>query len=136
MKRLLALLVASAVLAAAPAWAHHSAAMFDGTKLVLLRGTVVSFTYLNPHSWIAIEGSPEGTRQPERWDIEATAPQSLARIGITATTLKPGERVTVAIRPLRDGRRAGSLVFFVLADGKAYGADPKDLGLDVAQLKP
>ena len=37
---------------------------------------------------------------------------------------------------MRDGRHAGSLVFFVLTDGKAYGAKPSDFDLDVEKLKP
>jgi hypothetical protein len=132
------LLAASLALMAVPASAHHSAAMFDGTKLVVLRGTVLSFAYLNPHSWISIEGAPDGKGKgpAERWDIEATAPGSLARIGITPATLKPGDKVTAGIRPMRDGRHAGSLVFFVLSDGKSYGAMPSEFGLDVEKLKP
>ena len=129
-------LAAGAAMAAGPALAHHSAAMFDSQKLVVLKGTISSFAYLNPHSWISLEAAPDGKGATKRWDVEATAPQSLLRIGITRDTLKPGDKATVAIRPMRDGRAAGSLVFFVLADGKSYGAKPSDLGLDVDKLKP
>jgi hypothetical protein len=129
-------LIAAAALAA-PAAAHHSAAMFDSSKLVVLRGSIISFSYLNPHSWISVQGAPEGTAEAaKRWDVEATSPSSLARIGVQKETLKPGENVTIAIRPLRDGRAGGSMVFFVTPDGKSYGADPKAVGLDVAKLKP
>ena len=130
------LLCAGALLMAAPASAHHSAAMFDASKLIVLRGAVLSFSYLNPHSWISIQGAPEGSTEVKRWDVEATSPNTLARIGVTKETLKPGEKVTIAIRPLRDGRNAGSMVFFVTPDGKSYGADPSAVGLDVVKLKP
>lgn len=138
MKRYACLSLALAAVAlAAPATAHHSAAMFDSSKLVVLRGEVVSFSYLNPHSWISLKGAPEGsTEAAKRWDVEATSPSSLARIGVQKDTLKPGEKVTMAIRPLRDGRPAGSMVLFVTADGKRYGADPQAVGLDLAKLKP
>jgi hypothetical protein len=129
------LLLAGALLST-PASAHHSAAMFDASKLVVLRGTVVSFSYLNPHSWISVQAAPEGSAEVKRWDVEATSPTALARIGVTKETLKPGEKLTIAIRPLRDGRAAGSMVFFVLPDGKSYGADPGALGLDIAKLRP
>lgn len=136
MKTPLIPVLAAALLAAVPAAAHHSAAMFDGSKLVILRGTVTTFTYLNPHSWISIQGAPEGSAEVKRWDVEATSPTALRRIGVEKETLKSGDKVTIGIRPLRDGRAAGALVFFVTPDGKSYGADPKALGLDVDRLKP
>ena len=136
MKLYLTPAVAAALLAVSPASAHHSAAMFDATKLVVLRGAVVSFSYLNPHSWISVQGAPEGSTEVKRWDVEATSPSTLGRIGVTKDTLKPGDKITIAIRPLRDGRNAGSMVLFVLADGKSYGAEPSAVGLNVADLKP
>jgi hypothetical protein len=36
-----------------------------------------------------------------------------------------GDKVTVGLRPLRDG---GSLVFVITADGKSYGAKPSEAG--------
>src|ERR1044072_8601661 len=133
-----ALVIGAAVLGGSvvPANAHHSTAMFDSTKLVLLRGTVRSFSYMNPHSWISVDGAVEGKDEAARWDVEATSPTTLARIGVTQSTLKPGDKVTMGIRPLRDGRRAGAFVFVVTADGKHYGADPGQLGLKVGELKP
>ena len=44
----------AAVLIAAPAVAHHSAAMFDSAKEVTLQGTVKEFQFTNPHSWIQL----------------------------------------------------------------------------------
>ncbi len=136
MRRLPRLLLAAALLAATPALAHHSVAMFDQSKLVVLRGVVKSFSFINPHSWISIVGSPDGTGDQVRWDVEATSPSTLARLGMTAEALKPGDRVTVAIRPLFDGRRGGSMVLVVGPDGKRYGADPQALGLRLEDLRP
>lgn len=72
----------------------------------------------------------------ERWDIEATAPQTLARMGITPDTLKTGDKVTVGIRPLRDGRRGGVTALVVTADGAPHGPDFEALGLDLKALGP
>jgi Family of unknown function (DUF6152) len=129
-------LAAVAVLAGANAFAHHSFAMFDQHKVDLMRGTLLKFTYLNPHSWISIIGTVDGQGANVRWDIEATSPSTLAQIGIHADTLKPGDKLTVAFHPLRDGRHGGSLVFVVTPDGVAHGAKPEGLGFDLAKLKP
>jgi hypothetical protein len=117
-------------------FAHHSFAMFDSQSVVVLRGTMIKFSYLNPHSWISVMGAVGSDSEGVRYDIEATSPSSLKSIGIQADTLKPGDNVTIAFHPLRDGRRGGSLVFVVTPDGIAHGAKPGDLGFDLATLKP
>lgn len=127
---------AVAALAGAPAFAHHSFAMFDQHKVELVKGTLLKFTYLNPHSWISVIGTLDDQGAPERWDIEATSPSTLAQIGIHADTLKPGDKLTIAFHPLRDGRHGGSLVFVVTPDGAVHGAKPSAFGLDLAKLKP
>ena len=127
MKTLVRMSIIAAVLMGGAAGAHHSAAPFDQTKVVMLVGTVKSFSYINPHSWIALEAAVDGVGELRRWDVEATAPGVLARMGINADTLKPGEQVTVAVRPLRDGRRAGSMIYITKADGHTFGANPADL---------
>ena len=141
MKKLLLGLAAAAAVTVSPVFAHHSAAMFDSTKVVVLRGTLVSFTNMNPHAWISIMGTPDengkpSKKAPERWDVEATAPVILAMQGIQTDTLKAGDKLTIAIRPLRDGRNGGSLVFLVTPDGVPHGAKPEAVGLDIANVKP
>lgn len=135
MKKFVLASVAVAAMAATPTFAHHSFAMFDNEKVTLVRGTLITFTYLNPHSWISVMGSVDNGPS-ERWDIESTAPAILSRQGIRADTLKPGDKLTVGFHPLRDGRRGGSLVFVVTPDGGAHGAKPSDFGLDLQSLKP
>lgn len=118
------------------AFAHHSAAMFDSSRLVVLKGSVLTWTLMNPHAWISVTARVNGAGSSARWDVEATSPTQLAKMGITATTLKPGDKVTVAIRPLRDGRKGGAMVFLITSDGTAHGAKPEDLGLSAESLKP
>lgn len=115
--------------------AHHSAARFDGSKLVVLKGSM-SFTNMNPHAWISVEAKVNGIGKSERWDIESTSTSQLAAMGIKSDTLKPGDKVTVGIRPIRDGRHAGAMVFLITSDGVVHGAKLGDLGLDLPSLKP
>ena len=37
---------------AAPAFAHHSFAMFDAQKTITLEGTVKELEWTNPHAWL------------------------------------------------------------------------------------
>lgn len=136
MKKLCLAFAAIAALVGSIAVAHHSFAMFDAQKVVLVRGTLIKFSYLNPHSWISVLGAVDRGGPPVRWDIEATSPSSLNQIGIYVDTLKPGDKLTIAFHPLRDGRAGGSLVFVVTPDGMAHGAKPSELGFDLATLKP
>jgi hypothetical protein len=110
--------------------------MFDEHKVELVRGTLLKFTYLNPHSWISVLGTLDNGARIARWDIEATSPSALAAIGIRPDTLKPGDSLAIAFHPLRDGRHGGSLVFAVTPDGVVHGARPADVGFDPSKLKP
>jgi hypothetical protein len=56
------------------------------------------------------------------------SPNYLARRGWSKSTLKPGEKITIAIRPLRNGQNGGMFVRATLADGQVLTqtGQPKD----------
>ena len=117
------------LLAARPAAAHHSAAMFDRDKQVSLTGTIVQFEWSNPHSWIQID-VPNENGGMDRWSVECNSPNNFVRMGWKSTSLKPGDKVTILIHPLRNGDRGGSFLSVTLPDGSvltdpAYRAAPK-----------
>lgn len=129
---LVALLSAILLATAGAASAHHSAAMFDHDKQVPLTGTVVQFEWTNPHSWIQID-VPNESGGTDRWSVECNSPNNLAKQGWRSTTLKPGDKVTIVIHPLRNGDKGGSFVYVKLADGTvladpSYRAAPKQPG--------
>ena len=111
----LALLVGTA-----PAQAHHSAAMFDAQKTTTLTGTVRQFLWTNPHCFIQLLVKNDQGRD-EEWSLEMTAPLHLQRLGWKRSSLKPGDRITVRIRPLRDGGKGGNVIDARGADGKLVG---------------
>jgi hypothetical protein len=124
-----ACLTALLLVAAGAASAHHSGAMFDRDKQVALVGTIVQFEWTNPHSWIEIE-VPNASGGSEKWSVECNSPNNLARQGWKSTTLKPGDKVTIIIHPLRSGEKGGSFVSVTLPDGSvlsdpSYRAPPK-----------
>ena len=45
---------AAAASLAAPAFAHHSHAMFDYMRIVEVTGTVKVFHWTNPHAWLHV----------------------------------------------------------------------------------
>lgn len=102
--------------ATAMAFAHHSFAMFDMTKDVTLEGMIKTFKWTNPHAWIEID-VPQEDGNVKMWAVEMTSPNNLARQGWKRSTLKPGDKVTMIVHPLRDGNAGGSFVSVTLADG-------------------
>lgn len=109
-----------ALLGTAVAFAHHSGAMFDSAKEQTLVGTISEFNWVNPHSSFKVNvKGPDGAEVV--WAIEMNAPQNLVRQGWKRTTLKTGDKVTVVVHPLRDGKPGGSFVAITLADGTRLG---------------
>ena len=96
----------------APAAAHHSFAMFDQTKIVTLEGTVAEFQWTNPHAFIELEAA--GGRH---WSIELNSPNNLKRQGWTKAALKPGDRISLRMSPLRNGKPGGLFLDLTKADG-------------------
>lgn len=110
------LLAAVAAAIATPAFAHHSAAMFDAEREVTLQGTVREFQYTNPHSWIQVMVPGQDGKALE-WSIETAAPIVLLRAGIKKTSIMPGEKVSVRVHPMKDGSAGGNLIALTKADG-------------------
>ncbi len=105
----LALLLLGLGLSAGPARAHHSFAMYDTTKIVTIEATVKEFQWTNPHALLWVVEGPTAGAAPEEWTVELpTSPGNLTRLGWTKHSLSPGDRITLDINPLRDGKHGGS----------------------------
>ncbi len=108
---------AASVLAAAGAFAHHSTAMFNMKKMVVLNGTVRRFDWQNPHTWIVFE-VPNAKGGVDKYGIEGMSPNYLVRHGWSLHTLTAGEKVQLAIHPLKDGEKGGFDVSVKFPNGK------------------
>lgn len=117
--RLAALALMGTLTAAVPAMAHHSSAMFDRSKTVVLKGVIKQYQFVAPHSWISIVIPGENGAEV-RWDIEAAGASRMAAQGITPARLKVGDKVTIRTHPLRDGRNGGALIDLTLEDGTVF----------------
>jgi hypothetical protein len=104
--------VLALALLASPVAAHHSFAMFDQKQIMTLEGTVTEFQWTNPHAFIELDA--EGGRH---WSIELNSPNNLKRQGWSRAALKPGDKVTLRMSPLRNGKPGGLFLDLTKADG-------------------
>ena len=111
-------LATGAALIAGAADAHHSFAMFDPAKVVVLDGAVKEFSWTNPHVSIVMLVKPKAGGEPETWTVELTSPGNLTRAGWTRNSLKAGDHAEVTIHPLRSGQHGGGFMSVKTANGQ------------------
>ena len=114
------LMFAAAVLAAAPAFAHHGAGVFEPEKKVTVSGKVTDFQFVNPHVlvYMTVKGSDGKDVQ---WGGELTSPNRLARderaVKWHKEILKPGDTITMTGHPARNGAPMMDILKIVDAQG-------------------
>jgi hypothetical protein len=74
--------------------AHHSLASFDTTTAVRVKGTIVEFHRINPHSFIFLDQTTSDG-QTRRWAVEGPSILQLNRKSFPKDGLKPGDVVEV-----------------------------------------
>ena len=115
-------LLATSVTLPLAADAHHSfAAEFDVAKVVHLEGTVVQFSWVNPHSWIYMD-VVKADGSVDHWKIEGGAPSLLLRRGWNKNSVQPGVKVIVNAFQARDGALRASARDVTFPDGRTLDA--------------
>lgn len=104
-------------LIALPAMAHHSFSMFDREKTMTLNGVVKQFEWTNPHAWLYVMVMDDAGKAIE-YPLEMQGTGQAQKNGWRPDTVKPGDRVTVALHPLKSGSHGGQLMTVVLPDGR------------------
>ena len=112
------LLIAATLCFSAVALAHHSYAMFDGTRTLTVTGTVAKLEWTNPHVfvWVYVPNKDAASGY-DLYAFENGSTNVLARRGWSKTTFAPGEKVTIEYWPLKDGRNGGHFRRATHADG-------------------
>jgi hypothetical protein len=110
-------LAAGVLLIGTQASAHHSTANFDYSKTVVLNGTVKKFQWTNPHSFIQVM-APDGKGGMVEWSVESGSPGLQRRLGWSPDMIKPGDKVSVSIAPVRSGAPSGTLRQITLPNHK------------------
>jgi hypothetical protein len=103
-----------------PAIAHHSFAMFDYDHRITLTGTVTKFEWTNPHAYIELDVA-DASSGVKHYSIECASPNVLTRIGWKFNDLKTGDKVTLLVNPLKNGKLGGMLEKATFSDGRTLG---------------
>jgi hypothetical protein len=101
-----------------PALSHHSFAMYDQSKTVVLTGAVKTLVMQANHAelhFYLIQPDRKGIAKtadgkPVEWGVEMAGAAAVAQQGITTTTFGSGTVFSVKLNPLRDGSNFGSRV--------------------------
>lgn len=117
----LATVVGIGVSTSAPA--HHSYAMFDGSRTLTVTGTVAKIEWTNPHVfiWFYVPNAASATGY-DLYAFENGSPNVLLRRGWTKDTFAVGEPLSVAYWPLADGRTGGHFAVATRVDGSVMRA--------------
>ncbi len=109
-------LLAGLLIVSTAALAHHSFAMFDRGRDMIVTGTVQRVDYANPHVWLTLTVVNDES-QEEVWALEGGNLMGLYRGGWYKDTVKAGDEVTVELHPRVDGDPGGSIMSVTQADG-------------------
>jgi len=129
MKGLAFIVVAVAALAASGAvTAHHAAnAVYDVSKLAVMKGELKRVEWVNPHAKFHFyEVDAAGKRVSEdAWVLETGGPTAMRRMGMSgAGMMKVGEIFTVSYRPARNGGKLGLMTILEFPDGRKFSQLP------------
>ena len=104
-------------LLALPVLAHHSFAMYDQNKTVVLTGVAYQFVAQANHAELHFYViGPDGKLVKDKdgknvdWGVEMAGAAAVAQQGITSASFPAGTIFSVKINPLRDGSNFGSRV--------------------------
>ena len=108
---------AGVLLVSVPLLAHHGAANFDTGKQITLKGTVTEWVWSNPHCFLKFDAKDD-TGTVRNWVVETSNPVGMTTRGWSRRSFKPGDQVTVAIEPVKDGQPVGKLLDVILPNGQ------------------
>ena len=99
-----------------PLPAHHSWPV-SRSQLVTVKGTVIEFSWENPHPMITLEvRSDDG--KVEKWLVGGPAINRMEANGWTKSSVKPGDVITGIGYQFADGQKIIRLERVVMPDGK------------------
>ncbi len=118
-----------------PLFAHHGDAAYAAEPMEMKGCVVTEYSWINPHSLIKFDYKTE-KGVVEHWTMEIGSPPSMALLGWSRTTLRPGDVITAYVYQAKSGVKVGRTNKVILADGTVladrddatpsrYGAEQK-----------
>jgi hypothetical protein len=97
--------------------AHHGRAGYDtaGNGKVV-KGTVSEYRWLNPHVFIVWDAKDE-KGNVVKWTGEFSSPSSMLSEGMSRSTFKVGDEISVTVIPAKAGQPYGLVLRILRADG-------------------
>jgi hypothetical protein len=129
MKRNAILIITGMLVCGMAAYAHHSiGATYDVNKEARLDGKLVQFDFRNPHSFVHLDVVDKDGKV-ERWAVEWGGAGALTGQGVTRSTLKVGDEVTITGNPARAAglKRLKMNTLHRKSDGFGWGTRPGEV---------
>ena len=101
----------------APLSAHHGAAGYDMDKQLTMNGTLSEWLWANPHCFMKYDATDE-KGNVAHWAVEVSNPIDMIKRGWSLHSFKPGDEITVTMRPAKNGEPVGQLLKVVLPSGQ------------------
>lgn len=96
--------------------AHHSFAMFDQKKHLVISGVISNFSWRNPHVFISLDVTDDKGKVT-RYKLECGSTSMMRRAGWKHNTVAAGDTVKVDFYPLRNGKPGGMISKIIKSDG-------------------
>jgi hypothetical protein len=97
--------------------AHHGAAGYNMDKELVMKGTVTDWLWANPHCFLKYDTTDDAGNL-SHWAVEVSNPTDMTKRGWSKRSLKPGDEITVTVRPAKNGAAVGQLLKVVLPNGQ------------------
>ena len=102
-------MVVGLLIAAAPAMAHHGdGSTFGGGAEINVKGTVTEWFWANPHCLLKFDVKGDDG-QVQHWVGETQSPATIFASGWNKFMFKPGDQITVTVRPVKNRKFVGPI---------------------------
>ena len=106
--------------------AHHAVNGYDKTKPMTMKGIVMEWRWRNPHVFLVWKVTDEGGNVVE-WTGEMASTMTMTSLGLSRTSFKAGDEVTLEVFPASGGTPQ-SILRRVLMNGKVVVSQNPLLG--------